>query len=234
MTDATITIPQFEGPFRLLLEMIEDEKLAITDIALAKVSQQYLAFVETLEEVPMVELADFLYVASRLLFLKSKLLIPDQTFDDEGEEGVPLAQRLRMYQMFAERTGFVASAFQNNRRAFFGTLKRPQLPAGFYPPSKTTTDSLRDAMRGLLLRLEPLLSLPQVRLQKVVSIHEKIAHIKEKIAQSGRIHFGEVTDLNNKFDTIVGFLALLELVKTRDAHVAQEHLFEDIYIARYD
>lgn len=234
MTDATITIPQFEGPFRLLLEMIEDEKLAITDIALAKVSQQYLAFVETLEEVPMVELADFLYVASRLLYLKSKLLIPDQIADDEGEDGLPLAQRLRMYQMFAHATGYVATAYQNSRRAFFGALKRPVLPAGFYPPQKTTIDSLAKAMRGILDRLEPLLSLPQVRLQKIVSIHEKIAHIKEKIAQSGRIHFGEVTDLNNKFDTIVGFLALLELVKTRDARVAQEHLFEDIYIQRHE
>ncbi len=229
----TISLPQFEGPFEVLLGLIEDQKMPITDVTLSHVTDQYFAYLKSHSEIPLFELADFLYVASRLLHLKSKELVSDSSAEEE-EAGPPLEYRLRMYKTYAHATRHITACIQQGNVAFFGKLKAPPLSSGFYPPRSCTAGQLAGFMRALLDRLEPLLALPRVRIEKVISINEKITLIKDKIMRALRLRFHDIADRGSASDVIVSFLALLELIKTQHITVTQNALFEDLTLSVYE
>src|SRR5512137_2055525 len=101
-----VRLPAFEGPLDLLLQLIEREKLDISSISLAQVADQFLAYVREMDQIAADTLADFLVVASRLVWIKSHLLLPQplQPGDDEQEEdpAEALARQLREYKRFKE------------------------------------------------------------------------------------------------------------------------------------
>src|SRR3989344_5157057 len=94
-------LEQFEGPLDLLLQLIEQQELDITTVSLAKVTDQYLQYLEELERIVPEEVADFLLVASKLIYLKSKYLLPDLAVADEQDSG-DLERQLKMYRQFYE------------------------------------------------------------------------------------------------------------------------------------
>src|SRR3989344_4119781 len=94
----TFKLEEFEGPLELLLKLIEDEKLDITTISLAKVSDQYLAYIKNEEELPSEEVADFLVVAAKLIYVKSKYLLP--ALQLEEEDGEDLEQQLKIFREY--------------------------------------------------------------------------------------------------------------------------------------
>ena len=94
-----IKTEQFQGPLDLLLSLIESQKLDISQIALAQVTDQYLTYLDQAQDIGATELADFLVVAAKLMYMKSKLLLPSLV-DEELEEGPDLETQLREYQKF--------------------------------------------------------------------------------------------------------------------------------------
>ena len=96
----TIKIQKFEGPLDLLLQLIEQEELDITEISLAHITEQYLEYLATIEELYPDELADFLVVATKLLLIKSHMLLPELTLEDEDEES--LTRQLQLYKKYVE------------------------------------------------------------------------------------------------------------------------------------
>ena len=224
----TIKTEQFEGPFHVLLELIEDQKLDITEISLSEVTEQFLEYIDTHDELPAHELADFLLIASKLLYIKSKALLPRIGLDDD--EGPSLEYQLRMYKAYVDAAAVIEKRVVSPHTAFFGKIKGPQLVAGFYPPETLTRSTLADAMKGVLKRLEPLLSLPKVHVERVISINEKIDSIKEQLTKKVRMTFNDVIEQGSRVDTIVSFLALLELVKSKSIAIKQPSLFEEMII----
>lgn len=229
--DYHVRTDQFEGPFALLLELIENQKLEITEISLSTVTQQFLEYISEHEELPAQELADFLLVASRLLYIKSKAVIPKIGPDEDTDE-LSLESQLKMYKAYIDAAKEIDKRVLGPRTLFFGKIKSPPLAAGFYPPSHVEQEQLANTMRGILKKLEPLLSLPKVQVERVVSIHEKIESIKERLKKNISMSFRELLDQGSKTDTIVSFLALLELVKSQYIAVNQPSLFEDMIIER--
>ena len=98
----TVRVEKFEGPLDLLLQLIEGEKLEITEISLVQVTEPFVQHVrERQGAIPPEELADFLVVAAKLIYLKSRALLPELT-DQALDEGPDLADQLRMYRAFVE------------------------------------------------------------------------------------------------------------------------------------
>src|SRR5258706_15754469 len=98
-----LKIEQYEGPLEKLLQLIEERKLAITEISLAAVTDDFLKYLETMLEVPPGVLADFIVVASRLVLIKSKSLLPELPLTEEEEEDIKdLEQRLLLYKRLKE------------------------------------------------------------------------------------------------------------------------------------
>ncbi len=227
-----VHIASFEGPLDLLLQLVEAQKLEITEISLVQVTDPFLAHLREAEgTLSPQELADFLLVAAKLVYLKSKALLPTLT-DTELEEGPDLASQLKMYQAFAKAAvtlGVLAKAATSSwNRA------RPSLiplEKSFRPPSGLSLEMLAQSYRGLLRRLEPLLRLPQAAVDRIISLEEKMAHLTHRLTQVKRVSFHAfLAESQSRLEVAVSFLALLELIKQRSLRVEQADLFAEIHL----
>lgn len=225
-------LAQFRGPLDLLLELIEAQKLDISEVAMAQVTDQYLHHVENLGAIPVEELADFLVVASRLLYIKSKILLP--FLMPPEEEGSDLETQLRIYKEYLEASKAVQTII-GKRRFLFVHEKLPQMDIGFSPPERFTAGDMRGLLLSLLSRIEPAVQAPKAVIEKTVSIQEKIAHIRGLFARAQTVKFSSVLiDAETKTEIIVSFLALLELVKQRVVAVEQDSKFREITLKKVE
>ena len=216
----------FEGPLDLLLRLIEEKELDITRIALSQVTDKYLAAIQGRAELPTEELADFLLIAAKLILIKSSVLVPSMASE---EEGASLEAQLKMYKEFVEASKKVEILLRARQWAFYREEPLHAELVGFYEPRGVTGETLHEAFRHLLARIIPPQKLPCVTFARAVSIEEKIADLKEKIAQKMRFRFHEIIrSSRDKIEVIVSFLALLELIKQHFAVAHQEETFSDI------
>jgi len=223
-----VKLAQFEGPLDLLLDLIEKERLDVSQIALAKVTEAYLQYVEAHLEIPPEELADFLVVASKLLFIKSQALLPFLTMD-EPEEG-DLEAQLKIYKEYLEASKLIEAAI-GTKRFLYVHDKLPNIDIGFSPPKKLGTDQMKGFMLTVIARLQPVFVVPQAAVERVMSIHEKIRRIHDWVKKAENLSFREVMmEAESRVDVVVTFLALLELVKQRNIYVTQDSQFSDIVI----
>lgn len=230
MTAATIKIQDFEGPYDLLLSLIAEQKLSISELALSEVTEQYLGYLDTLEEYQPGELADFLVVATKLLLLKSKALLPQ--FAPEEDEGPSLEDQLRLYKQFVEASKDIQAAWLAPSRGVF-RIEPPRKADGFVPPTNMDSTTMHHAMVQLVTRLAPPKALPQTKIDKAISMKQKIDHVRTMLKTRKQFLFSEVLESShNKTEVIVGFLALLELVKVKAVGLHQDEAFGDIVIER--
>lgn len=228
-----VKLEQFEGPLDLLLELIEAEKLDISQVSLARVTDGYLHYVHEHPEIPPEELADFLVIASRLLFIKSRILLPFLQGLADAEEG-DLESQLRIYKEYLDASKAI-EAMIGKRRFLYVHEKLPHVDIGFAPPKKLTAGAMADLLRAVIARLEPVVKVPRAVVEKTVSIHEKIRQIQGLIAQATSVRFSSVlASAESRTEVIVSFLALLELVKQRTVSVNQESIWGDIVIAKIE
>lgn len=228
----TVRLEQFEGPLHALLALIETEKLDISEISLAKVTDGYLNLLQENPDLPPEELADFLVIASKLLLIKSKLLLPFLYPGEAEEEGQDLEEQLRIYKAYLDASKQIEK-MAAGRRFLYAHDKLPKTDIGFSPPKKLTTDQMRELFLGVAARLEPVVKTEKRALEKVMSLHEKIRQIKETMDRVGRMSFRALMESSgSRMEIIVSFLALLELVKQKDVAVAQAGQFDDIAITR--
>lgn len=225
-----IELEYFSGPLDLLLGIIQDKNLNISELSLSKVTEQYLQYLDTLEHNRDEELADFLVVGTRLLFLKSKLLLPQ--FAPEEEEEQSLAEQLKLYKAFVDASKKINKLWIDRKISMF-RIEPPRKSAEFSPPTNLSQDNLHQSMLQLISRLKPLKPLPQTNIDRAISMKEKIDKIRNLINTRGRADFFELLDnAKNRTEVIVSFLALLELVKQKVVALRQDDLFSDIAIEK--
>jgi segregation and condensation protein A len=229
--DVELRLDKFSGPLDLLLTLIQEEKLDIAEISLANVTEQFLRYLDTLEERRAEELADFLVIGSRLLLLKSRMLLP-QFSPPEEEDGPSLADQLRLYKQFAEAAKRLNRRWMKGERAVF-RAEPPRKPEGFVPPVNVALSTLHERMVQLVARLTPPTPLPETRMDKAISMKEKLDEIRRMLARAKSASFHDLLrDAKNRTEIIVSFLAVLELVKQKLAAVRQEDEFGDIIVER--
>lgn len=226
-----VRLPIFEGPLDLLLYLIERNDLDITQVSLAQVTAQYLEYVTILQALTLDQLAEYLVIAAKLLWIKSSLLLPRPLEPDEIEEdvGEELVEQLKAYRRFrdaarrlAEREGFTA----------YGRTVPPPYPEapGIGLEGVTLEDLLRLARRVLLARPEA----PPVDhflSRHRLTIHEAIERILEAVGRERRVALSRLLrEAETRYDLIALFLGLLELLKQRRVIAHQGRLFDEIYI----
>lgn len=229
-----VNFGQFNGPLDLLLSLIEDKKMSVSEVALSVVTEQYVRYVEGLEEdaVEPEELADFLLIAAKLLLLKSKNLLPQFTIEED--DGPSLADQLRLYKAFVDASRKLNKKWLEPRRSVF-RIEPMRKADGFVPPQNVSLATVHKSMLQLLSRLVPPKPLPKTTMDRGISLKERIVRLKELISTQKRILFHHTLEnARNKTEIIVAFLALLELVKQQEAHYTQESQFGDILIGSSD
>ncbi len=227
---AAVTLEQFQGPLDLLLSLIEDEKMVITDISLSHVTEQFFKYLDTLEEKNPEELADFLVVASKLVFLKSKNLLP--YLYPKEDEGPSLADQLKLYKRYADASKLVLQLWERGQVAY-GRVEPPTPVEGFLMPLNATSNHLKNSFLFLLRRLKPIAALPQVSIDRTISVKQKIESIFKALQDFKKLNFDDVVKgAASKTEVIVSFLAVLELVKQERVSVDQGDAFGDFVLTR--
>jgi segregation and condensation protein A len=230
----TVKLEQYEGPLHALLQMIEAEKLDISEISLAKVTDGYLRMLEENPELPPEELADFLVIASKLLLIKSKLLLPFLYPEEAEEDGQTLEEQLRIYKAYLDASKTVEK-MAAGRRFLYVHDKLPKTDIGFSPPKRLTTDQMRELFLAVAKRLEPVVKTEKRAVDRTVSLHEKIEQIRSLFKRAERVSFKALMKSSrSRMEVIVSFLALLELVKQKNVAVTQSGQFDDISITRVE
>ena len=228
-----IHLEQFEGPLDLLLQLIEKNKLHITEISLAKITDQYLDYIEQADDLASAEVADFLLIASKLIYLKSKYLLPDLATEAEEEVG-DLERQLKIYREYYEASKAINRMFLDKKHYSYERLNpyKFDLPQEFRPPKNVDTNAMAKAFIFVLSRIEHLVNLPKAVIARAISISEKIEEIKSLIKERVHMNFKEWLEKKDKMEVVVGFLALLELVKQKEIIVKQDELFGELNIEK--
>lgn len=223
-----VRLRQFEGPLDLLLQLIEQRQLDISTVALAEVTEQYLGTLERVEKHRPDELADFLVIAAKLLFIKSRILLPQ--LDVPEDEGLSLEDQLKLYQTFVHASELMRKLFRR-RHVMYGREHPATLEPTFSPPRSIDLTLLAREFDEVLVRLEPMLAIPETTIMRTASLQEKIESVRQLILTRVAVNFRQLLEhAQSRMDVIVTFLALLELVKQRAAAVVQEQSFSDIRI----
>lgn len=231
-----VKLEVFEGPLDLLLKLIEQEALDITAISLARVTDQYLSYLQVVEQVRPGDLADFMVIAARLLLIKSRALLPKppQIIEEKEEEvGDDLVRQLREYRLFKQAAQFLATREQAGLRMYPRTLPatktqtwKPKLDLG-----NTCLDDLIRALRNLLEQAEEAGETLDFTPHRV-TIEQKIEQITRHLAQTPSITFRHLLEhATSRLEVIVTLLAVLELIRTRQIVAQQEQLFGEIVIS---
>lgn len=219
----------FEGPLDLLLSLIEKRKLFINDIALSKVADDYIEHVKQFEKFPIEDSANFILIASTLLLIKSKSLLPALSLTEEEQEGIhDLETRLKIYKRIKEASIHVKEKF-GEQVIFMPSQARPTVVV-FSPHPSMTLTSLVNAVREAIRNLPKKELIPKAIVKKVLSLEEVITSLTQRITSGLKMSFREFTSghKEEKVNIIVSFLAMLELVKQGIIRVNQEKTFDDI------
>lgn len=224
---------KFEGPLELLLELIEKEKLAISEISLAKVADEFIRHVKALQKIDPEELAEFLVVAAHLMLIKSRSLLPQLELSEEEEVSIKdLERRLKEYQRLKELAGELKRLEAKGMRIISREAYGGMEPV-FYPPPKLSLEILREAFAAVLASIPKIEKLAEEKLRRIISLEEKISHIRSLLAGALEKTFSDVVkNAKEKMEVIVSFLAILELAKQKFLELKQEKAFEDIIIKR--
>lgn len=227
----TIKTQAYEGPLDLLLDLIEKKKLFISDISLAQVTDDFIAHVKQFDTMPMDESAHFILIASTLLLIKSKSLLPQLQLTQEEQGDIhDLETRLKIYKRIKDAAVHVRLLF-GKEIIFSPSQARPVVPV-FTPDPEFTLNRALLSLQDLMSRLPKKEKIPHTIVKKVVSLEEMIGTLTTRITSHLRMTFKEFTKEHkeNKVNVIVSFLAMLELVKQGIVHVSQEKAFDDIHM----
>ncbi len=226
----TVQFSSFDGPLDLLLSLIEEKKMEISEVSISRVTEEFLKYLEGLEESDAEELADFLVIAAKLLFVKSKHLL--SSVAPEEDEGIPLEDQLRVYQLFVETSKKIDKRWLEPSRSYI-RFEPPHIPEVIPLPENLTIEVWNSAITGLLERIKPPKAMPETHIDRAVSLKDTITRLKKILEIEKETEFSDMLGEHpSKTEIIICFLALLELVKQQEVEVKQTNAFSQIHIAK--
>lgn len=222
---------QFEGPLDLLLDLIERQKMDITRVSLAAITDQYVAYVKAHEDISLHNMAGFLSVAAKLILVKSYALLPLLQLDDDEEQDVrELERQLAALKAFKDNHAHFAVFMVSSSASYGNDGIWGQAPL-FCPPPGVDGAALHMAFARALHTIPRLEDMEKRIVSDVVSLEKRIAAIQESVRTRVTVAFSELTAAaKSRVDVVVSFLALLELVKQKIIIARQDDRFAEIML----
>ncbi|KKU27196.1 MAG: Segregation and condensation protein A [Candidatus Magasanikbacteria bacterium GW2011_GWA2_46_17] len=221
-----IATHNFNGPLETLFNLIEERKLSISDVSLAEVTDAYLLYVERLPELPLGETSQFILVASTLLLIKSRQLLPMlEMSEDERESVEELEKRLARYSIIRKSAKLL--------RRIWGTAplsfpKHVPMPDPIFTPGQISVEIILDSIMRMISALPSAVKTAQALVAPVLALEDVIVRLEKRLVGAVRARFSELTKSASKHEVIVYFLAMLELVRSGSISATQERIFSDI------
>jgi segregation and condensation protein A len=229
-SDFAITTKVFEGPLSLLLDLIEKRKLLINEISLSHVTNEFLEFISTIEQKDLYKLTEFLSIASTLILIKSKSLLPDLDLNsEEGSEIEDLELRLKLLQIFKNASKDIKTIF--GKQTKYSRLHVKKRVISFSPTEQIDVLKMKWFIDQVLHNLPKADKKPEKRVSKTISLEEMMNKVINRVRQNMTISFKVLSkEYKERKNVIISFLAILELVKLGTVDANQQHTFEDIMI----
>jgi segregation and condensation protein A len=247
-----LKLEKFSGPLEKLLELIEEQKMDVSEVSMAHVTDDFLKYLETLtkekksigdrvdlfrEDLRLV--ADFISVASRLVFLKSKYLLPGIALGEEEEADIrDLEHRLKMYQELKPALRIVAKLWRESHhsysRPYFlgrgGGLAEGQKV--FYPGGNVTARALATAANRIFETIKTYELETETIKEKIVTLEEKIVEVLARMEREGNFEISGSRRSASRADIILIFLAVLHLARDEQVALRQNGIFSDIIVEK--
>lgn len=246
-----VSLEKFSGPLDLLLSLIEEKKLIINEISLSQVTDQFLEYLKKFEESALTSdvkvsptsdvntskyqrmLADFLVVASRLILIKSRSLLPNLVLSGEEESEIKdLEERLKVYQQI-KSLGRELGKWAKERPPYFSREYFLNLPVVFYPSKNLDKEGLLSIYGSFLKTLPQIEKLEQQSVARIITLEEKIEELMSRISTAAEMSFNEISNSSKeKIDVILMFLAIMTLFRKKLLEVSQDKLFGEIKVKK--
>jgi len=232
----SISLESFEGPLDLLLYLIQRDEIDIYDIPIARITASYLEFIEDLDQLDLETAGEFLVMASTLMRIKARLLLPVQRSeeDEEGEDPRDeLVRRLLEYKKFKEASEALAEAEERRREIFGRSLEYPfrdRIPED--PPEFSL--SLFDLLGSVKNVLDQIKGDQQHHVyQEIYTVEEQTRKLIQLLHDMDGVRFEDVfSEARNKMEVVVTFVAMLELMKRGEIKARQVGNYQEIWIYR--
>ena len=226
-----VSLEQFEGPLDLLHQLVEKRKLQINTIALAQVTADYMAHLRTVAAVSAEEVSRFMHIASILILIKSKSLLPILDYTKEEEVDVAeLEDRIKIFDYIRTRAVPVLDTW---RKRAYGVMAPTHTESPvFHPDNSCTGAGLQYNATVALQRLSFLREPPRKKVGAKVRIEKIIENVLSVISERISVSFRKLSEKADKQEKIVSFLAVLELMRKNLLTATQQDDFGDIMITK--
>jgi len=227
----------YEGPFEVLLSLIQKRKLFINDLSLSQVTDDFLNYINKQNIFPVEVSTQFLEVASTLMLIKSKSLLPTIDLrDDEEEDIADLENRLAMYKKIKDIRNIITAWW--GKTILYSRQKKPVRQPIFTPDTSITIDAITTTAQNIITTLPTPKHIPQTEVHARISLKETIDKLSHRIQRAIHTSFSQFSGYSSRatytkeerIHIVVHFLALLELVKTGVIEAKQSEKYDDISV----
>lgn len=231
-----VQLPVFEGPLDLLLYLIKKDEINIYDIPIAKITNEYLEYLEMLTLLDLDIAGEFVLMAATLMHIKSKMLLPPEENDEESVEEIDpreeLVSKLLEYKKFKEAAGDLKDLQLRHRDSFARTPEKENIPTEDEQGFEASLFDLITAFSKVLKEI------PRETFHQVIrdehTVSDKIHDILHILVKKQVVYFKELfKGARNRGEIVAIFLALLELTKIREIAIMQDVHFGEIKIMRH-
>lgn len=242
--ELSFKLDAFEGPLDLLLHLIEKNKVSIYDIPIALITDQYMEYMSQLDTIPMDAASEFMVMAATLLEIKARMLLPKEE-EEEEEEGDPreeLMQQLLQHKMFKEMGGELRAASDQTGMRYYRSQDLPAEVRRYQPPvdltqllDGVTLQKLKETFDLVMQRAEDKIDPLRSGFGKIqkepVRVSDKIGQLVRMSRKEKKFSFRSMLEnQHSRFEIVVTFLAVLEMLKVGWLTLSQEEPFGDIEI----
>lgn len=240
----SIKLEAFEGPLDLLLHLIDKNKVDIYDIPIVEITNQYMEYIQEMQKKDLNVMSEFLLMAATLLDIKCKMLLPVEV-NEEGEEEDPrqeLVEQLLQYKMYKYMSYELKDRQMDGERLMFKTETLPSEVKEYQEPVdldvlldgitlSRLNEVFQDIMKRQFNKMDPVRSTFGKIEKEEITVEDKMSYLNEYVKTHKKFSFSELLkNQKTKMQTVVTFLAILELMKMGTISVEQENTFDDIII----
>ena len=234
--DYKVKLEIFEGPLDLLLYLIKRDEIDIYDISIERITRQYLEYLQAFKELKIDIAGEFVVMAAKLIYLKSRSLLPldQQPPEEDADEDDPrwdLIRQLIEYKKFKEAAAQLHDRALEQERIFVRDGGSAQISDAPLPLHEVGIFQLIYAFREVIKRVEAREDLQEIFGERF-TVSEKIEKILERVGDGASVRFSELFgQIASRVEIVVTFLALLELIRLNQVRVLQRKMFDEIEIA---
>lgn len=228
-------INEFEGPLDLLLHLIKEAEMDIMDIEIVKLTDQYLNYISSMEKLNLTIASEYLVLASELMYLKSKTLLPKTEDEDESDEYIEakedLVNRLLEYKQYKEVTNTLKILEKSRSELYtkevsnLDDYRTEQIKLN----DEISLEDLVNAFKNYLERMEYKKPISTRVATKEISVKERRKSIRNILSKKRKVEFFELFEDFSKPYVVATFLSILEMAKERELTIKQENNFDKIY-----